>query len=142
MEKHNIREVKESEGFLNICDKLKDVPDCKLKGNIFYSYMIAGIYNKNTLTFASYSKDRMNGCVVLTIGKDIICELTLFIIFLWIDPHNRKLWRKYMQFIEDKAKELKVEKISFTTTRSEKVIERHIGKYGYHKNYIVIEKRM
>ena len=137
-----IKQFNDSKTFLEICDKLKDVPDCRLKEKSLYSYMIAGIYNEKTLTYASYSKDKMNGCTVLTIGKDIMCELTLFVVFQWIDPHYRKLWKDYRQFIEDKAVELKAEKISFTTTRSAEAIERQLGKYGYKKIYNVIEKRM
>ena len=137
-----IKQVNDSKTFLGIVDKLKDVPDCRLKESSFYSYMIAGLYDEATLTFASYSKEKMNGCAVLTIGKDIMCELTLFIVFLWLDPHNRKLWRKYMEFIEDKAKELKAVKISFTTARNEKAIDRRLNKYGYKKIYNVIEKEL
>ena len=137
-----IKQFNDSKTFLEIVDKLKDVPDCRLKESTFYTYMIAGLYNEATLTFASYSKEKMNGCAVLTIGKDIMCELTLFIVFLWLDPHNRKLWRKYMEFIEDKARELKAVKISFTTARSAEAIDRRLGKYGYSKVYNVIEKEI
>lgn len=137
-----IKQVSDSKAFLDIVNKLKDVPDCKLKAKTFYTYLIAGLYNEKTLTFASYDKDFMNGCAVLTIGKDITDELTLLVIFQWIDPHYRKLWKDYMRFIEDKAREYKAVKISFTTARSEKAIDRQIGKYGYIKVYNVIEKRM
>lgn len=137
-----IKQINESKTFLEIVDKLKDVPDCKLKESSFYSYMIAGLYNETTLTFASYDKDKMNGCAVLTIGKDITDEMTLYVVFLWIDPHYRKLWKKYREFTENKARELKAVKISFTTARSEKAIDRQMGKYGYKKVYNVIEKEI
>ena len=138
-----IKQITDSKTFLEICDKLKDIPDCKLKKNKFYTYMIAGIYNEKTLTFASYNdKGELSGCSVITIGDDILGELTLFVVFLWINPHYRKLWKKYMEFIEKKAKEYKCKKISFTTARSENAIDRQMGKYGYSKKYNVIEKRM
>jgi len=47
-----------------------------------------------------------------------------------------------MEFTEKKAKEFKVKKISFTTTRSEKAIDKRLGKYGYRRIYSVIEKEI
>jgi len=138
-----IEQITDSKTFLEICNKLKDIPDCKLKQNKFYTYMIAGIYTGKTLTFASYTDDgELSGCSVITIGDDITGELTLFVVFQWINPHYRKLWKDYMKFIESKAKEYKTIKISFTTARSEKAIDRQIGKFGYRKKYIVIEKEV
>jgi len=136
-----IKQINDNKTFLEICDKLKYVPDCKLTENRLYTYMISGTYNKKILAFASYD-NKMNGCAVLIIGEDIIGDLTLFLIFIWIDPHYRKLWKEYMKFIEEKAKEYKVRKISFATTRSEKAIDRHLGKYDYKKVYNVIEKEI
>jgi len=138
-----IKQITDSKTFLEICDKLKDVKDCKLKQDKFYTYMIAGIYSEKTLTFASYADDgELSGCSVITIGDDITGELTLFVVFQWINPHYRKLWKDYMKFIEGKAKEYKVAKISFTTARSEKAIDRQMGKFGYKKIYNVIEKEV
>ncbi len=136
-----IKQITDSKIFLEICDRLKYVPDCKLKENILYGYMISGLYNKKILTFASYD-DEMNGCAVITISNDITGDLTLSVMFLWIDPHYRKLWKEYMKFTEEKAREYKVKKISFTTSRSEKAIERKMDKYGYKKVYNIIEKEM
>jgi len=138
-----IKQITDSKTFLEICNKLKDIPDCKLKQNKFYTYMIAGIYNEKTLTFASYTnRGELSGCSVITIGDDITGELTLFVVFQWINPHYRKLWKDYMKFIENKAKEYKAIKISFTTARSEEAIDRQMGKFGYRKKYIVIEKEV
>jgi len=137
-----IKQITDSKTFLEICDKLKNVKDCKLKDVTFYTYMIAGIYNGKTLTFASYDKDIMTGCAVLTISKDISDEMTLCVVFLWMNPKYRKLWKDYMKFIEDKTVEYKCKKISFTTARSEKAIDRQMGKYGYKKVYNVIEKEV
>ena len=47
-----------------------------------------------------------------------------------------------MKHIENKAKEYKAVKISFTTARNEKAIDRQMGRYGYKKKYIVIEKEV
>lgn len=138
-----IKQITDSNVFLNICDKLDYVKDCKLSKKVLYSFMIAGEYNKQTFVYASYGKYyKMTGCSILHISKDISGGLVLFVIFQWINPNCRKLWKDYMKFTEKKAKEFKVERISFTTTRSEKAIERHLGKYGYKKTYNVIEKEV
>lgn len=135
--------IKDSKTFLEICDKLDDVPDCKLKASTFYTYMIAGIYSEKTLTFVSCDdKGELSGCSVITIDKDITGELILFVVFQWIHPHYKKLWKDYMKFIEGKAEEYKVKKISFVTSRSEDAINRRIGKYGYRKAYNVFEKEI
>ena len=136
-----IKQITNNKTFLEICDKLDFVKDCKLSKSQLFSYMVSGEYNKHIFAFASFEGD-MSGCAVLTIDKDIISELTLSLIFLWISPHCRKLWKDYMKFIENKAKGFNCKKISFITNRSEKAIERHLGKYGYSKTYNVIEKRM
>ena len=136
-----IKQINDSLVFLDICDKLKYVPDCNLKENRLYNYMISGIYTKKILTFVSYDK-KMNGCAVISIGDDIVGDLTLFVVFIWLDPHYRKLWREYMKFVENKARKYKCKKISFATKRSAKAIERQMGKYGYKKVYNIIEKEM
>ena len=132
-----IKQITDSNTFLEICDKLDFVKDCKLSKKALYNYMIAGEYNKHTFVYASD-----NGCAVITVNNDITGDLTLFVVFLWISPHYRKLWKNYMKFIENKAKEFKCKKISFTTNRSEKAIERQMGRYGYRKKYSVIEKEI
>lgn len=138
-----IKQVNDSKTFLEICDKLDFVKDCKLSKKALYTFIIAGIYSEKTLSFVSHNnKDEMDGCAVINVNNDITGDLTLSLVFLWIDPHNRKLWKDYMKFIEDLAKEYKVIKISFTTMRSEKAIDKHLGKFGYSKVYNVIEKRM
>ena len=115
-----IKQVTDSKTFLEITDKLGDVPNCKLSKKILYTYMIAGIYNEKTVTFASYDdNNEMSGCSVITINNDITGDLTLFVVFQWINPNYRKLWKDYMKFIEEKAGESKVKKISFTTARNE-----------------------
>ena len=140
-----IKSVKDSETFLKIVDKLDDVPDCRLNKKALYSFMISGEYNKRVFVYASFegeTNDEMNGCEVITLDNDLNGVLTLSVIFLWINPHYRKLWKEYMKFTEKRAIEFKCKKISFTTNRSEKAIERHLGKYNYRKVYSVIEKEM
>ena len=136
-----IKQVKDAKTFLDICDKLEDVPDCKLSKKSLYSFMVAGEYNKNTFIYASYEGE-MTGCEVIALNNDLNGVLTLSVIFLWISPHYRKLWREYLKFTEKRAIEFKCKKISFTTSRSEKAINRQMGKYGYKKVYNVIEKEV
>jgi len=135
-----IKQVRDSKTFLDIVDKLDDT-DCKLSKKSLYSFMIAGEYNKQTFTYASYN-DEMTGCEVITLNNDLNGVLTLTVVFLWIDPHYRKLWKNYLKYTELRAKEFKCKKISFTTSRSEEAIKRQMGKYGYKKVYNVIEKEM
>lgn len=136
-----IKRITDSKTFLEIVDKLDFVKDCKLSKKALYSYMVSGEYNKRIFTFASFEVD-MTGCTIITVNNDITGELTLSVVFLWINPKYRKLWKKYREFVEKTAKEFKCKKISFTTNRSEKAIDRQMGKYGYHKVYNVIEKEM
>lgn len=136
-----IKQIIDSNIYLEIVDKLDFVRDCELSKKALYSYMVSGEYNKQIYAYASFDNS-MNGCAIITINKDIIGELTLFVVFLWISPHHRKLWKNYMKFIENKARENNCKKISFTTARNEEAIKRQMGKYGYYKAYNVIEKRM
>lgn len=136
-----ITQITDSNTFLEICDKLDDVPDCKLSKKALYSYMVSGEYNKRVFVYASFDGE-MNGCEVIALNNDLNGVLTLSVIFLWISPCHRKLWKEYMKFTEKRAIVLKCKKISFTTTRSEKAINRQMGKYGYRKVYNVIEKEI
>ena len=130
----------DNDDFLNICDKLKETRDCRLKESRLYSYMVAGKFNDKIFTYVSYDRDKMNGCVILALERDIIGDLTLFIIYMFIDRQYPKLSVEYVNFIEKRAKELKADKISFTTHRNSKAIERKFGKYGYKHRCSVIEK--
>ncbi len=126
--------------FLDICDKLKYVKDCEIKQKTLYNYMIAGIYNKKIFTYASYDKDKMNGCLVLSLAKDLIGDLTLFMVFIWIDAHYPKLTGEYIELAEKKAKENGSKKICFITKRDPKVVKRRLRKYNYIKKYSIFEK--
>jgi len=139
-----IKQFNDSNTFLEICDKLDDVPDCKLSKKSLYSFMVSGEYNKRIFTFASFDGKigKMTGCEVIALNNDLNGVLTLSVVFLWISPCYRKLWKEYMKFTELKALEFKCKKISFTTSRNEKAIDRQMGKYNYRKVYSVIEKEM
>jgi hypothetical protein len=132
---------KNSNEFLNICDKLKEVKGTRLTENILCDYMIAGLYNKRIFTFVSYN-GKMNGCLILLLTKDQIGELTLVMLFTWIDAHYPKLHKDFIDIATQKAKELNAKKISIITNRSEKVIDRRIGKYGFKKTCSIFEKEV
>jgi len=136
-----MKQITDSETFLEICDKLNEVKDCELKQNTLYGYMVTGIYNKKVFTFASYDKDKMNGCLILTL-IELHSESCLNILFVWIDKHYLKLWREYIKFVDEKAKEFKVKRIMSITKRNVKAIERKYGKYGYEAKYNVFIKEM
>jgi len=136
-----IKQYKDNKIFLEICDKLEEVKDCELSQSSLYGYMIGGLYNKKIFTFASHDKDKMNGCLILTL-INLHSDLCLNILFVWIDKHYSKLWKEYMKFVEEKAKELKVKRIITVTKRNAEVIERKFGKFGYEAKYNVIVKEM
>jgi len=136
-----IKLCENNNNFLDICDKLQEVKGARLTQNILYNYMIAGLYNKQTFTYISYDDDKMNGCLVLFLSKDQIGELTLVLLFTWIDAHYLKLHKEFIEIATQKAKELEAKKISIITNRNEKVIDRRIGKYGFKKVCSIFEKR-
>ena len=129
------------EEFMEMCNKLKEVKDCELTKEKLFNYMYAGLQTKRTFSFVSYDKE-MNGCIVLTIGKNLIDDLAVYVIFIWIDKHYPKLWLKYMKFVEDVAKQFKAKKIIGSTKRNAEAIDRKLEKYGYKVTYNVLEKEI
>jgi len=132
----------DSKEFLNICDKVKLVENPKLTEKTLYNYMISGLYNKRVFTFVNYDKGKMNGCLVLYLCQNILNEITLNLLFVWVDVHYPKLLKEFIDIAEKKAKELKVKRITFTTNRKEKVINRRVNKFGFKKAFSVYEKRI
>lgn len=132
----------DSKEFFNICDKINLVKNPKLTEKTLYNFMISGLYNKKVFTFVSYDKDKMNGCSIFLLTKDILGELTLGMVFTWIDAHYPKLLSSFVDIATKKAKELNAEKIVITTNRKEKVINRRINKYGFKKAFSIYEKRI
>lgn len=126
--------------FINICSKLEEVKDCELTKEKLFNYMYAGLQNKKTFSFVSYGNEKMNGCIVLTVGKNIIDELAVYVIFIWIDKNYPNLWLEYMKFIEDVAKEFKAKRIIGSTKRSG--FGRKLEKFGYKETYRIIEKEV
>jgi len=133
---------KDNNEFLNICDKVKLVKNPKLTEKTLYKYMISGLYNNQVFTFVSYDKGKINGCLILLLTTDILGELTLGMVFSWMDAHYLKLYGEFINIATEKAKELGASKIAITTNRKEKVIDRRIGKYGFKKAFSVFEKRI
>ena len=133
---------KDSDNFLDICEKLKEVKGARLTGKILYTSMIAGLYNNQVFTYVSYDDNKMNGCLILLFTKDQLGELTLVLFFVWIDAHYPNLYKEFIEIAIKKAKELKVEKMSILTNRNEKVIARRMGKYGFKKTCSVWENRI
>jgi len=128
--------------FLEICDKLKYVKNCRLSANTLYAYMLSGQYNQDTFTYVSYDNNKMNGCLVFRLFKDMKGDLTLLMLFIWVDAHFPKLLGEFVNIADNKAKELKAKKIYFIANRNEKAIERRTGKFGFKKAFVTYEKEV
>lgn len=137
-----IKQCKDDQEFLNICDKLKEVNNPKLTEKVLYHYMVSGLYSKQAFIYVSYDKDIMNGCLVLLHANNIFQEPILSLLFIWIDAHYPKLLQEFIEITEDKARELNINKIAFITNRDEKVINRKMGKYGFKKVCSTFQKEL
>jgi len=135
-------QIEDKEKIREICDKIKFVKDCPIDEESFYFYLYAGIINKRIFSYANYKDGEMNGCLVLSLGKDLSPGLILSLVFVWIDKHYPKLWIEFVKFAEEKAKELGVDRILINTKRNAKAIERKLNKYGYSQKYVIFEKRL
>jgi len=128
-----IEQCQDNNVYLEILDKLKYVKNCKITSNILYTYMISEQIDKSSMTLVSYDKGVMNGCVVVKIVKDDYGESSFFMTFIWIDAHYPNLLKEFLEYGDERAKELNVKKIMFSTGRKESVVERRMGKYGFSK---------
>jgi len=137
-----IKQVYSNDIFLNICDKLKEVKNCKLSANTLYTYMVSGMYNKNTFTYASYDNGEMNGCLVLQRFTDNEGNASFLMLFIWLNNHCPKLLEEFVKFTDKKAQELGIKKIYFIANREEKVIIRRVGKFGFERAYITYCKEV
>ncbi len=135
-----IKQIYSNDVFFNICDKLKEVDDCKLSANTLYTYMASGV--KNTFTYASYNNKEMNGCLVFQVFNDMDGDKSLLMLFVWIDAHYPKLAGEFINLSNDKAKELHAKKLYLIANKNEKVIERRIGKFGFTKAYTTYRKEV
>ena len=136
-----IKLIDDTDIFLDICDKIKEVKCCEYKENALYNYMISGLYGKQIFTLADYDK-QLNGCVIFTVEENLNKDLIIMVIFMWIDKHYSKLLKQFINIIEDKAREFKVKKVCFTVRDNTPAIERKAGKDGYKKTYYIYEKAM
>jgi len=135
-----IKLCKNDKEFFNICDKLKGMK-IRLTERVLYNYMTAGLFNKKSFTFISYD-EKMNGCLVLLLLKDLFGEETLRMLFTWIDAHYPKLHKEFIDITIEKARELGIKKVGFTTNRNEKIIDRRVGKYGFKKVCSLYERKV
>lgn len=137
-----IKQVFSNDIFLKITDKLREVKKCRLKANTLYAYMLSGISDKSTFTYANYDNGEMNGCLVLRLFRDMEGDLTLLMLFIWIDAHYPKLLEEFVNLGNKKAKECNAKKIYFIADKNEKVIERRTGKFGFKKAFITYRKEV
>jgi len=126
-----IEQIKDKSKLTDICDKIKYVKDCPIDKQSFFFHLYAGMINKKILCFADYNNEQMNGCLVLELTKDLSTDLILSLVFTWIDEKYPKLWIDFVKLTEEKAKELKVDRILINTKRNAEAIERKLNKYEY-----------
>jgi hypothetical protein len=136
-----IKQTLEMDDFFRVCDKIKETNDCRIKESILLEIMALGRINDNIMTFVNYEHNKMNGCIVLALQKDITGDMTLSVIYMFVDRHYPDLTREFIKLVEEKAVELKADKIMFTTHRDPKAIIRKYGDAGYQHRCSVIEKR-
>jgi len=137
-----IKQCQDNNVYLEILDKLKEVKNCRITSKILYTYMISEKINKSAMTLVSYDKNVMNGCAVLKIIRNDFGELSFFMTFIWIDSHFPKLLKEFIDFGNNRAKELNIKKIIFSTGREEKIIKRRMSKYGFKKISSTYEKEV
>ena len=109
--------------YLEICDKLKEVKECRLTANALYAYMLS----EDVFTYVSHDNKMMNGCLVLKRFIDNEGKKALLMLFVWIDPHYPKLHKDFLELGDKKAKQLKAVRIYLIANRNEKAIERRTG---------------
>ncbi|MEA2015508.1 MAG: hypothetical protein U9O59_02130 [Actinomycetota bacterium] len=137
-----IEQIKDKSKIKEICDKIKYVKDCPIDEQSFYYHLYAGMINGKILLFGSYENEKMNGCLVLELSKDLSTDLILSLVFVWIDKDKPKLWIDFIKYTEEKAKEFKADKILINTKRSARAIEKKLNKYGYNAKYTIFEKKV
>jgi len=135
-------QIKDKNELREICDKIKYVKDCPIDKESFYFHIYAGLLNKRIYSYASYKDGQMKGCLVLSLGKDLSPDLILSLVFVWIDEHSPKLWIEFVEFAEEKAKELGVNRILINTKRNVGAIEKKLGRFGYTAKYTTFEKEI
>jgi hypothetical protein len=118
-----IKQTLDNNVFLEIVDKLKEVKNCKLSANTLYAYMLS----EDTFNYISYDNEIMNGCLVLKRFIDNEGDISLLMLFIWLDAHYPKLLKDFIELGTNKAKEIKAKRIYFIANRNEKAIERRTG---------------
>jgi hypothetical protein len=82
--------------------------------------------------------ERLTSVSVMTFGTTLDGEDFVSIDFMWIDPHYPKLFRVYLEYVDN----LGVKRVLIPTIRNEEAFLRKYGKYGFRKKYAVFEKVM
>ena len=127
-----IKQTFNNDILLEIIDKLKEVKDCKLNANTLYAYILA----EDVFTYISDDKGIMNGCLVLKRFIDNEGNLSLLMLFVWVNSSYPKLLKDFIELGNSKAKEVKAVKIYFIANRNEKAIERRTGFKKVYSTYM------
>ena len=124
---------------LKICEKLSVTKNCTVQQETFYYFMWSGMNEGTVFPFITYEDDKMTGCIVFSLDKDLK-DTVLSLIFVWIDPKNQELWEEYVEFAREIAIEKGANKIQVNTSRNPKAILRKLGKFGFAQKYVIFEK--
>ena len=135
-----IEHVADNDSFLGICEKLSEVRDNQLSQGDLMHLLQSGVYGGKVQARVSREGGALTGCVVTVMSRDLSAVPVLYVIFLWVDRHKPHLIKQYMDAAENLARQEGAKRISMTTVRNARAIERRYGQYGYHPAYTVVEK--
>ena len=127
---------------LDICDALKYFEKCKINANDFLLYMKQGIYNKILFPYVKYKGDKLIGCVVFQLTRDLNPGKVLNGVWMYVDPHYPKLHIKIAHLADSVALDKFADRIIICTQRKAEAAERRLNKFGYIAKYTLFEKEV
>lgn len=137
-----IQPATEIEQFLEICNRLHQVPRLRISEQGLLQLLLGTGYRQDAEAWASWDQGQMTGCLVLHHGGDLSGVPVLYVVFLWLDPRCPELHRLYLELVDRRAEETGAARISMATVRSARAIERKYGRYGYRSTHTIIEKEV
>ena len=112
----------------------------KISFDKFIDYFTKSLAFGKCIALVSFNdKKELNACAVLFLKVNPFEGQILWLEWVWSDGHDLKLGKKFMEKIEDIAKELKIKKIAGATKKGVKAITK---KYGFKETYRVMEKEV
>jgi len=127
---------------MDICDALNNFKKCKVNITDFLLYLKQGIYTKVIFPYVEYKDDKLIGCAVFHLTRDLNPGKVLNCVWMWIDPHYPKLHLKVVRVADELAIEKLADRILICTQRNGDAVERKINKFGYVAKYTLFEKEV